>query len=53
MKVLIIGSGFMGTSLALKLKQKNSEASVSCIEQNSEAKELPDHELTHRLKLIF
>ena len=38
MKVLIIGSGFMGTSLALKLKQKNSEASVSCIEQNSVAK---------------
>ena len=38
MKVLIIGSGFMGTSLALRLKQKNSEASVSCIEQNSEAK---------------
>ena len=38
MKVLIIGSGFMGTSLALKLKQKNSEASVSCIEQNSLAK---------------
>ena len=38
MKVLIIGSGFMGTSLALKLKQKKSEASVSCIEQNSVAK---------------
>ena len=38
MKVLIIGSGFMGTSLALKLKQMNSEASVSCIEQNSAAK---------------
>ena len=38
MKVLIIGSGFMGTSLALKLKQKNSEASVSCIEQNSVVK---------------
>ncbi|MEC7167114.1 MAG: prephenate dehydrogenase [Pseudomonadota bacterium] len=38
MKVLIIGSGFMGTSLALKLKQKNSEASVSCIEQNPVAK---------------
>ena len=38
MKVLIIGSGFMGTSLALKLKQKNSEASVSCVEQDSAAK---------------
>ena len=38
MKVLIIGSGFMGTSLALKLKQKNSAAFVSCVEQNSAAK---------------
>ena len=38
MKVLIIGSGFMGTSLALRLKQKNSEDSVSCIEQNSAVK---------------
>ena len=38
MKVLIIGSGFMGTSLAQKLKQKNSEASISCIEKNSVAK---------------
>ena len=28
----------MGTSLALKLKQKNSAAFVSCVEQNSAAK---------------
>ena len=46
MKVLIIGSGFMGTSLALKLKQKNSKASVSCIEQNPLAKAEVDQSLS-------